>query len=139
MGTRDPRVDAYIRSAAPFARPILRGLRAVVHDACPGVAETIKWRMPFFVCEGPLCFMAAFQRHCAFGFWKSSRVVRSAPGRAPAMGQLGRIASADDLPTRRTLLALVRRAVRANATGTPSPTRGRAARRPPPRVPADLR
>src|SRR5215218_4410281 len=30
MGTRDPRVDAYIEKAAPFARPILQHLRELV-------------------------------------------------------------------------------------------------------------
>ena len=31
----DPRVDAYIAAAAPFAQPILRQLRASVLKACP--------------------------------------------------------------------------------------------------------
>jgi len=35
MGDRDPRVDAYIAKAAPFARPILEHIRAAVHAACP--------------------------------------------------------------------------------------------------------
>ena len=49
MGSRDPRVDAYIRNAAPFARPILTTIRETVHAACPGVEETIKWRFPHFL------------------------------------------------------------------------------------------
>ena len=32
MGTRDPRVDAYIRKAAPFARPILSEIRETVQQ-----------------------------------------------------------------------------------------------------------
>jgi len=32
MGTRDPRVDAYIANAAEFARPILSYLRDTVHE-----------------------------------------------------------------------------------------------------------
>ncbi|HVH34400.1 MAG TPA: hypothetical protein VM847_09860, partial [Tahibacter sp.] len=43
MGTRDPRVDAYIADAAEFAQPILRHLREVVHKHCPDVEEAIKW------------------------------------------------------------------------------------------------
>ena len=35
MGKRDPRVDAYIAKAAPFAQPILMHLREVVHAASP--------------------------------------------------------------------------------------------------------
>jgi uncharacterized protein YdhG (YjbR/CyaY superfamily) len=43
MGTRDPRVDAYIEQSAEFARPILKHLRQVIHSACPTVHETIEW------------------------------------------------------------------------------------------------
>ena len=49
MATTDPRIDAYIEHAAPFAQTILAHLRAVVHAGCPQVVETIKWRMPFFM------------------------------------------------------------------------------------------
>ena len=33
--TRDPRIDAYIVKAAPFAKPIITQVRDVVHEACP--------------------------------------------------------------------------------------------------------
>ena len=46
MGKRDPRVDAYIRNAPEFAKPILEHLRAVVHEACPDVVEGTKWSVP---------------------------------------------------------------------------------------------
>ena len=39
MPTTDPRIDAYITNAAPFARPILTHLRALVHGTCPEVEE----------------------------------------------------------------------------------------------------
>ena len=61
MPTTDPRIDAYIRKAAPFARPILNYLREVVHDACPEVEETMKWSFPHFDYKGMLCSMAAFK------------------------------------------------------------------------------
>jgi len=44
----DPRIDAYIAKAQPFAKPILERIRRAVHAGCPGVAETIKWGMPAF-------------------------------------------------------------------------------------------
>ena len=50
--TRDPRIDAYIERAAPFAQPILIRIRELVHEACPQVEETIKWSMPTFVHAG---------------------------------------------------------------------------------------
>lgn len=42
MGTRDPRVDAYIAESADFARTILTLLRETVRTACPKVEEDIK-------------------------------------------------------------------------------------------------
>ena len=35
MPKTDPRVDAYIKKAQPFAQPILTHLRKVVHRAVP--------------------------------------------------------------------------------------------------------
>ena len=55
MGQRDPRVDAYIASSADFAKQILNHIRAIVHEACPEIEETIKWSMPHFEYEGILC------------------------------------------------------------------------------------
>jgi uncharacterized protein YdeI (YjbR/CyaY-like superfamily) len=108
----DPRIDDYIDRAAPFAQPILQRIRDAVHEGCPEAEETIKWGFPHFVHHGILCSMAAFKAHCALGFWKGDQVVgEPAEG---AMGQFGRIASVRDLPPRRELVALVRRAARRN-------------------------
>lgn len=64
----DPRVDAYIAKARPFAQPVMEHLRELVHRACPEVEETMKWSMPFFVYRGQILVnMAAFQQHCSFG------------------------------------------------------------------------
>ena len=41
--SRDPRIDAYIARAAPFARPILEHVRERVHAAAPEAEEAIKW------------------------------------------------------------------------------------------------
>jgi len=135
----DPRVDAYIAAKADFARPILEHLRAVVHAACPDVAETIKWGMPFFERAGrPLAHMAAFKQHCAFGFWQGSQVV-GAGRRAEAMGQFGRIATLADLPPARELEALVERAVALIEGGTrPARARKTAGAKPAPEPPPDL-
>lgn len=120
MPTLDPRIDAYIAKAAPFARPILEHLRKLVHDGCPDVVETIKWSAPAFDFEGSLANMAAFKAHVAFGFWKGTLVFESAKEKE-AMGQFGRIASLDDLPADRTIVALVRKAAKLNASGAKVP------------------
>ena len=99
---RDPRVDAYIADAAPFARAPLAFLREAMHAALPEVTEDIKWRHPFFLLDGrPFASMAAFKAHCSLGFWKGGRPVAEAAAgpRDKAMGQLGRIESLAGLPS----------------------------------------
>jgi uncharacterized protein YdeI (YjbR/CyaY-like superfamily) len=117
LPARDPRVDAYIARSAEFARPILVHLREVVHAACPRVTETIKWGFPHFMYEGMLCSMAAFKRHCAFGFWKGTLIVEDGERDDDAMGHFGRIARVEDLPPKRRLAALVKAAMKLNETG----------------------
>lgn len=115
MAKKDPRVDAYIKRAAPFARPILKHLRKVVHAGCPDVEETIRWGSPFFDQKGVICFMAAFKQHCAFGFWKGSVIFGDE--HKGAMGHFGRIASIDDLPNEKQLISYVRKAAKVNEAG----------------------
>ena len=99
---KDPRVDVFIEKAAPFARPILSHLRALVHREQPEVAETIKWGMPFFTLNGGnLCGIGAFKAHCAF-------IVEDAGSRGgEGMGHFGRIASLGDLPPEPVLIELI--------------------------------
>ena len=116
MPTKDPRVDAYIAKAQPFAKPILRHVRKLVHRAVPGVRENIKWSFPHFEYKGMLCSMAAFKTHCAFGFWNASILDGVATQRS-AMGQFGRLQCLDDLPPDRTFASLVKKAAALNEAG----------------------
>ncbi len=117
MGKQDTRIDAYISKSAEFAKPILRHLRKVVHDACPDVEESIKWGMPFFDYKGLLCNMASFKQHCSFGFWKSA-LMKDVPqlrdNNEQAMGNLGKIASVSDLPPDKKLIAWIKEAKKLN-------------------------
>jgi uncharacterized protein YdeI (YjbR/CyaY-like superfamily) len=110
----NPRVDAYIEKAKPFAQPILEHLRQLMHKGCPGVEEAIKWSMPFFVYKGAnLANMAAFKEHCSFGFWgKEIALVLKEAGamREDGMGTLGRISSVKDLPSDKQMLGWIRQA-----------------------------
>ncbi|HEY3279746.1 MAG TPA: YdeI/OmpD-associated family protein [Gemmatimonadales bacterium] len=128
MSKKDPRVDAYIAAAAPFARPILNRLRKVVHSACPGAEETLKWRTPTFMYHGILCGMAAFKSHCMLGFWKSALLETKG---------LDCLTSVADLPSDRALAALVKQAAALNEEGIKAPRRT-ARPRPPLKVPADV-
>jgi uncharacterized protein YdeI (YjbR/CyaY-like superfamily) len=110
----NPKVDAYIAKAQPFAQSILEHIRTLVHKASPDVEETIKWSRPFFEYRGVILGnMSAFKRHCAFGFWgvEIGAVLREAKAlKDGAMGSLGRITSVKDLPSDKALLDLVRKA-----------------------------
>jgi uncharacterized protein YdeI (YjbR/CyaY-like superfamily) len=138
MGTRDPRVDAYIARSAEYARPILSHLREIVHSACPDVEETLKWNAPHFMYRGMLAGMSAFKAHCAFGFWKGSLVTGGDGGlEAQAMGQFGRITSLDDLPPKRVIAGFVKQAMKLNEEGVRTPKR-RKTPTPDPVMPAEL-
>lgn len=116
MASRDPRVDQYIAKAQPFARPVLKHLRKIVHTGCPDVEETMKWSFPHFQYKGMLCSMAAFKAHCVFGFWNHSMMSADQKS-SDAMGQFGRLTSIDDLPADKTLIAMVKKAVALNDAG----------------------
>ena len=119
MPKTDPRIDSYIKKSADFAKPILTHLRVLVHKACPGVEETVKWGMPFFEYKGALmCSMAAFKQHCAFGFWKATLLkdpegVLQIMGKT-AMGHMDRIESVKDLPSDKILVAYIKEAAALN-------------------------
>lgn len=135
---QDPRIDAYIERAAPFAQPILLHVRALVHQACPQVEESIKWGMPSFShAGGLLCGMAAFKQHASFGFWKHALVVGEGAPR-DGMGSYRKMTSIRDLPPKRTLLAHIRRAMAFNEAGAKHPAPRTPAARPLPATPDDL-
>jgi uncharacterized protein YdeI (YjbR/CyaY-like superfamily) len=124
MGKKDPRIDAYIAKAQPFAQPVLKHLRKLVHTACPEVEETIKWGMPFFDYKGSFCNMASFKQHCTFGFWKPKLLKdpenylgeNKAHG-GEAMGNLGRITGLKDLPPDKVILDFIKQAKKLNDEG----------------------
>jgi uncharacterized protein YdhG (YjbR/CyaY superfamily) len=102
----DPRVDAFIAKAAPFAQPILTHFRALVHKAEPEAVETLKWGMPHFTLNGKiLAGMAAFKAHAAL-------IVEGAGERhgmeRGGMGHYGKIRSMDEMPSDAELLELLR-------------------------------
>ena len=133
MATKDRRVDAYIEQAADFAKPILKEIRARVHDACPACEETIKWSTPAFDYKGPMCGMAAFKAHCMFGFWKAPLVV----GGANPHNRYRQIKSVADLPAEKEMAALIRKAMSLNDEGVVV-ERAPRTKKAPARLPADL-
>jgi len=141
MGTRNPRVDAYIAKAGDFAKPILMHLRELVHRGCPDVEEEIKWGAPHFMYKGMLCCIAAFKQHCAFGFWKGKLLASlKVDGKLwDAWGQYGRLTSLDDLPPDKTILKQVKEAAKLNDAGIKAPPQRKAKAKTPLKMPADLK
>lgn len=111
--TTDPRIDAYIAKAAPFAQPILTHLRALVRRALPDTEEGIKWGMPHFMVGGKnVAGMSAFKAHCAFVIHGEGR-----QGDAEGMGGYGKVGSLADLPAEADLEERVREAAQRIAEG----------------------
>lgn len=126
MGKKDKRIDAYIAKAKPFAQPILKHLRKLIHQACPDCEETIKWSFASFDYKGPFCSMASFNEHAVFGFWKSA-LLKDPKGNLErseeAMGSLGRITSMKDLPSDKVIIDFIKQAMKLNDEGIKLPSR----------------
>ena len=126
----DPRIDAYIAKAAPFARPILDHVRERVHAAAPEAEENMKWSSPAFTVDGKiLLMMAAFKAHAALNFWRGQEIGDGNP-KAGAMGQFGKLTSPDDLPADPELDALIREAAELAKTA-PAPRKVKHEPKPP--------
>jgi uncharacterized protein YdeI (YjbR/CyaY-like superfamily) len=113
----DSGIDKYIAQANEFARPILARLREIVHAACPKGEEAMKWSTPHFLYNGMLCSMAAFKAHCTFGFWKAELVAKASAEAARTIEACKRIASPDDLPSKKALTACIKAAMKLNEEG----------------------
>ena len=131
--SRDPRIDAYIAKAAPFAQPILEHVRARVHVVAPDVVETLKWSAPGFTLDGKiLLMMAAFKQHAALNFWRGQEI-RGSEANRDAMGQFGKLMSVNDLPGNAEFDALIKEAVLLAATA-PAPRQTKHEPKPPPEL-----
>ncbi len=124
----NPQVDELIANSATFAQPILTYLRALVHEAAPDAVEEIKWSRPFFTVNGTnICYIAAFSKHCGFGFWSpeiTAMLREEGVDGGNGSGSVGKIMSINDLPPRVDLMRYIRLAAqRARAGEAESPMR----------------
>lgn len=135
--SRDPRIDAYIAKAQPFAQPILTHVRQRVHAAAPNIEETLKWGAPAFTLDGKiLLMMAAFKAHAALNFWRGQEI-RGGEARGDAMGQFGRLVAVADLPGDAEFDALVREAATL-AAAAPAPRKVKHEPKAPPELHPDF-
>jgi uncharacterized protein YdeI (YjbR/CyaY-like superfamily) len=131
--SRDPRIDAYIANAQPFARPILEKVRERVHAMIPGAEEALKWSMPAYTVGGKILLItAAFKAHAALNFWRGQEL-RGQASNADAMGQFGKLKSVGDLPPDAELDRLIREAGEM-AAKAPAPRETKHAPKPPPEM-----
>jgi uncharacterized protein YdeI (YjbR/CyaY-like superfamily) len=116
MSIINPLTDQYIKNAAPFAQPVLKHLRQLVHQANPEITESIKWQfVAFDYKKSILCSMAAYKTHCAFGFWLAEKM-DDPDGilgleRGAGMGQLGKITSVKNLPPDDVMIKYIQAAI----------------------------
>ena len=113
---KNPKVDAYILNAAPFAQPILNELRATLETAEPKLEETIKWGFPCFTFQSKLiCSFSAYKNHCVFRFWQGSSLEDAAGILAKVgeteMGELAKIKEIGDLPDSEVLIKYILEAI----------------------------
>jgi len=134
---RDPRIDAYIAKAQPFARPILEKARERVHAALPDAEETVKWNMPAYTLDGKLVLItAAFKGHAALNFWRGQELETSHSA-VGAMGQFGKIRSIEKLPADDELDRLIREAADLSKSAR-APRKAKHAPKPPPEMHPDF-
>ncbi len=121
---KDTRIDNYILNANDFAKPILIHLRNLLHSADSEIEETIKWGFPHFIFHGKtLCYMAAFNQHCAFGFKLAALMTDThhiflKDENKSSMGDLGKIQTIRDLPSKKILLEYIKQAITLIEDGT---------------------
>ena len=119
MPNYNPLTDAYIEKAADFAKPILAHIRKLMHDADPDIEEVIKWGHVHFDHKGPIAHMAAYTKHCNFGFWKAGMlddpegILKAEDEKSPLNG----LFTIADLPSDEVLLWYIRNAVNINISG----------------------
>jgi len=121
MGSRDPRVDAYIAAAASFAQPILVRLRDALHAGCPMVVETMRWGLPHFEYRGLLGSMAASPTHCTFALAPRGASTTSKAAATAERRRFERITRLSDLPSAAALKARIRNAVASPPPAEESP------------------
>ena len=118
--TREPRIDAYIAKARPFAQPILEKVRERVHAALPDAEEAIKWSMPAYTSAARSCSSPPRSKPMRRSTSGAGRNRRSSHASVGAMGQFGKLKGDEDLPSDAELDRLLRDAAEL-AKAAPAP------------------
>jgi uncharacterized protein YdeI (YjbR/CyaY-like superfamily) len=93
----------------------------------------MKWSAPAYILDGKILLItAAFKEHAALNFWRGQELGFNASD--GAMGQLGKLTSADDLPP--DLDAMIMKA--AELSGAPAPRKTKHVPKPAPEMHPDF-
>lgn len=118
--------DDYVAALDGWRQARVAALRAVVHEAAPGIEERLKWGHIVAFSHGPVLLIRAEERRVLFGFWRGRRLLHLEP-RMTGGGkfELRTLDLREDTPfARDTALALVSAAVALNAeVGDPTARR----------------
>ena len=109
-------------SSADFAKPVLKHLRTIIHETCPGVEEDVKWGTPHYSYEGDhLCMMAGFKNHCSFSLYKAEMMkdkkIAESVKAGKKFGYMDKLKSVSDLPAKKILVSLIKEAMTLNEQG----------------------
>jgi len=64
--------DTWIAAVEPHLRPIAVALRRLILDACPDLAESIKWGNPVYEHSGKVCYLATTKAYVSLGFFNGA-------------------------------------------------------------------
>ena len=116
----DPRVDIYIASLPAWQRSVAEKVRALVHEADPEVAETIKRAdRPYFMLDGNICALLSAKDHLNIFIYDP---IASDPEKIINQGQGNRTARAiqvyeNDMLNEHALLNLFKAVIANNRAG----------------------
>jgi len=119
-------IDRYIASMAPFAQPICRKLRVLIHKAEPAIVEDWKWG-PNFNKDGMVCGFGAFKEFVSIAFFKGAllkdpkKMLIDCSGSNAGSRRI-HYYSVDDIDEK-ALLAFIKEAVALNVKGVKPPAR----------------
>jgi hypothetical protein len=109
--------DGYVAALGGWRQARVAALRAVLHEAAPGIEERLKWGHLVAFSHGPVLLIRAEPDCVLFGFWRGKRLLDIEPRmRGGGKFELRTLYLNEDTPFERdTALALVRAAVALNA------------------------
>lgn len=119
MGSRDPRVDAYLAQIDPSFAAVLTVLRDLAHECVPDLTEDIKWGKASLEYKGPFMGLASFKQHCRSMFWLSTAMKEQGDARLNTIIETleGHLRTLEDLPSEADLRYLFSKAIEAKDAG----------------------